>query len=146
MPHWCALHEHHLGKSYHTVVPQCELLQGQPSSPSFHIDHMSFLIGCPLEQWIGCSCWSNTWPANILFSNNLFRQALEQGNCHVQVVAGMFDHGTVRVASLVAPGVDGTSGLHWWFCQHTLQQIQTHHHSTYGRYPVDVKHPCHIQP
>ena len=94
------------------VVPQCELLQGQPSSPSFHANHVYLLIGCPLEQWIGCSCWNNTWPANVLSSNNLCRQTLKQGNCHIEVGAAVGNSGTVRDASVVAFNVDEISVLH----------------------------------
>ena len=94
------------------VVPQCGLLQGQPSSPSFHADYVYLLIGCPLEQWICCSCWNDTWPANVLSSNNICRQTLEQGNCHVQVGADMCNSGTVGDASVAAFKVDGTSMLH----------------------------------
>ena len=38
MPHWCGVHEHQ-GKPHHMLAPQCALLQGQPSSPSFHANH-----------------------------------------------------------------------------------------------------------
>ena len=52
MPHWYGVHKLHLRKSHPMMAPQCELLQGQASSPSFHIDHMQLLFGFPLEQWI----------------------------------------------------------------------------------------------
>ena len=90
-----------------------------------------------LEQHLACQ-----WP----FLNNPCRQILQQGNCHIQVDAGMYNSGTVRIASVVASKGDGTSGLHWWFCQYTLQWLQTQWHSMHGRSPVDVKHPYHIWP
>ena len=124
------------------VVPQCRLLWGQLSSPSFHADQAYHSMGCPLEQWIGFSCWNNTWLANVLSSNNLCRQTLRQGNCHAQLGAGMCNCGTVRDASVVAFKVDGTSVLHWWFCQRILQQLQTHQHSMNGRSPAGVRHLC----
>ena len=102
----------------------------------------TFLIGCPLEQWFGFSCWNNTWLVNVLSLNNLCRQTLRQGNCHTQVGTGMCNSGTVRGASVITFEVDGTSVLHWWFCQHTLQQLQTQQHSMYGRSPVGVRYPC----
>ena len=70
------------------------------------------LIGCPLEQWIGFSCWNDTWLANVLSLNNLPRQTLGQGNCHAQVGAGICNSGTVRNASVFAFEVSGTSVLH----------------------------------
>ena len=142
MPHWCGVHKHYQGKSHHRVVPQCGLLWDWPSSPSFHVDQVHLLICCPLEQWIGFSCWNDTWLVNVLSLNNLCRQTLGQGNCHAQVGADMCNSGTVKDASVVAFEVDGTSVLHWWFCQHTLQQLQTQWHSVYSRSPVGVRHPC----
>ena len=93
-------------------VPQCGLLQGQPSSPSFHTNQAYLLIGCPLEQWIGCSCQNNTCLVNVLSSNNICRNTLQQGNCHIQVCAGMCNFSTVRDASVVAFKVDGISVVH----------------------------------
>ena len=43
------------------------------------------------------------------FLNNLCRQTLKQGNCHIQVGAGMCDSGPLRVALMVAYEVDGTA-------------------------------------
>ena len=103
---------YHPGKSHHIVVPQCELLQGESSSPSFYMDHVYLSVGDPLEQWIGCSCWSYTWHANGPFWNSLCRQILKQGNCHIQVGGGMYNLGTVKIASVVASNIDGTSGQH----------------------------------
>ena len=94
------------------MVPQCGLLPGQPSSPSFHADQAYPLLDCPLEQWIGYSCWNDTWLASVLSSNSLCRQTLEQDNCHIQVGAGMCNFSTVKDASVVAFEVDGTSVLH----------------------------------
>ena len=96
------VHEHHLGKSHDRVVPQCELPQGQPSYPSFYVDHMYLLIGYPLEWWIDCSYWSNTWSAKVPFLNNPCKQPVKQGNCHIQVGAGMCSSGTVKGASMAA--------------------------------------------
>ena len=107
-----------------------------------HSGQAYLLIGCPLEQWIHFSCWNDTWLANVLSSNNLCRQTLRQSNCHPQVGAVMHNSGTVMDASVVAFEVDGTSVLHWWFCQHTLQQLQTQWYSMYSRCPVGVRHPC----
>ena len=124
------------------IVPQSGCLWGQPPSPSIHAHQVYLLIGCPLEQWIDFSCWKNTWLANVLSSNNLCRQTLGKSDCHAQVGAGMCNSNTVRDASVVAFEINGTSLLHWWFCQHTLQQFQTQQHSMYGRSSVDVRHPC----
>ena len=81
-------------------------------SPSSYADQMYPLIGCPLEKWVGFSCWNDNWLANVLSSNNLCRQTLRQGNCHIQVGASVCNSDTVRDASVAAFQVNGTSVKH----------------------------------
>ena len=130
----------------HTVATQCWHLHSQPSFPSFHINHPYPLISYWLEQWIGCSCWSDIWTASYLLGDNLCRQILKQGNWHIPVHVSVYNSGTEKIASVGNSEVDRTSGLYWCFCWYTLQQLQTQCHIMYGLSPVDAKHLYHSWP